>query len=599
MSNALEAASLIMVPSGYENGTLASVKPNDGTGDFTFSRGSNLSATRINEQGYIEKGYENLLTYSNDFSQWTILNATATSGQSGYDGTNDATEISFTAGPARAIGKNGLVTGIVNFSVYLKAGTHNIIQFSTTNAATTYANFNTSASNPVTGNTGGLVVDSSIEDVGNEWYRCSAVLNNSGSGGMWIWVVDSLTSGRASSVSTDGTFFVQDAMLNQGLVAYPYIETTTAPVSGGILENMPRLDWASGAPSLLLEPSRTNLFAHSEYFDVFPWSFSTGAMNLVENNSIISPEGLKNATKIERTATRVYTSFYSALNATLGATYTLSVYMKAGTHDIGLLSFILFGSSGYTASYDLTNGATNSLEGDAISSMESVGDGWWRCVLSGFTPPDSDLSGRAQIGMSYTSAIANWSPQTGGAGLYMYYYGAQLEQDATYPTSYIPTYGVSQTRLKDSGVASNVASLIGQTEGTIFIDGASDFNENISRAMLHIDHSLNDRIEVNLRGDFISSSFRNTLGSFFFVNTPSRGDRFKFAVSYQSGNTKFYLNGSLIDTKTQSLLFGNPLSNVKLNDGISAGSATQSELNKVLLFPTALSDSECIELTTI
>ena len=71
MSNALEAASLIMVPSGYEDGTLASVKPNDGTGDFTFSRGSNLSATRINEQGYIEKGYENLLDPSNDFSVWT------------------------------------------------------------------------------------------------------------------------------------------------------------------------------------------------------------------------------------------------------------------------------------------------------------------------------------------------------------------------------------------------------------------------------------------------------------------------------------------------------------------------------------------------
>ena len=58
--NALEAASLVMIPSGYEDGTLGSLKPIDGSGDFTFSRGSNLSATRVLENGYIEKGYENL-----------------------------------------------------------------------------------------------------------------------------------------------------------------------------------------------------------------------------------------------------------------------------------------------------------------------------------------------------------------------------------------------------------------------------------------------------------------------------------------------------------------------------------------------------------
>ena len=50
------------------------------------------------------------------------------------------------------------------------------------------------------------------------------------------------------------------------MVAYPYVETTTAPVAGGILEDMPRLDYSNGScPSLLLEPSRTNETPHSEY----------------------------------------------------------------------------------------------------------------------------------------------------------------------------------------------------------------------------------------------------------------------------------------------------------------------------------------------
>ena len=57
-------------------------------------------------------------------------------------------------------------------------------------------------------------------------------------------------------------------MLNQGLVAYPYVETTTAPVAGGILEDMPRIDFSGGNQSLLLEPSRTNLITYSEYFGI-------------------------------------------------------------------------------------------------------------------------------------------------------------------------------------------------------------------------------------------------------------------------------------------------------------------------------------------
>ena len=63
--------------------------------------------------------------------------------------------------------------------------------------------------------------------------------------------------------------YIQDAQLEQGLVATDYIETTTAAVYEGITDNLPRLDYSGGAscPSLLLEPSRTNHNSeHSEYF---------------------------------------------------------------------------------------------------------------------------------------------------------------------------------------------------------------------------------------------------------------------------------------------------------------------------------------------
>ena len=60
-----DKSSLIQVPSLYKDGTLVSTIPEDRSGDFTFTRGSNISATRVNANGNIEKGYENLLLQSN------------------------------------------------------------------------------------------------------------------------------------------------------------------------------------------------------------------------------------------------------------------------------------------------------------------------------------------------------------------------------------------------------------------------------------------------------------------------------------------------------------------------------------------------------
>ena len=48
----LDKASLIQIPSGYKSGKLYSIKPDNGDGDFTFSRSS--SATRVNSEGLIE-----------------------------------------------------------------------------------------------------------------------------------------------------------------------------------------------------------------------------------------------------------------------------------------------------------------------------------------------------------------------------------------------------------------------------------------------------------------------------------------------------------------------------------------------------------------
>ena len=50
--NLLDKASILLTPTAYNDGSMLSVKPENGDGDFTFSRGS--AATRVNAQGLVE-----------------------------------------------------------------------------------------------------------------------------------------------------------------------------------------------------------------------------------------------------------------------------------------------------------------------------------------------------------------------------------------------------------------------------------------------------------------------------------------------------------------------------------------------------------------
>ena len=104
-----------------KDGKTYSMKPTDGTGDFTFSRGSNLAATRVGADGLIEKGRENLLVQSNQFdTTWSKQSVSVTSGQSGYDSSSDAwiLESSIIGGYIRQYKST---SGVNSFSIYAKA----------------------------------------------------------------------------------------------------------------------------------------------------------------------------------------------------------------------------------------------------------------------------------------------------------------------------------------------------------------------------------------------------------------------------------------------------------------------------------------------
>jgi len=590
--NALEAASLVMIPSGYEDGTLGSLKPTDGTGDFTFTRGSNISATRVNADGYIEKGYENLLLQSNSFltSPWDSREAVVSSGESGYDNTNDAWLVLDTTGSGihRIAGGSLALSGVNSVSVYAKAYSNSrylgLAGFGLAGADEMPV-FDLENGTIDTPSTSTIFKDANITSVGGGWYRCSMMFVYSGTSALSITLCNSATDNGITGYTYTGTglngFYIQDAMINQGMVAYPYVETTTAPVAGGILEDMPRLDYSNGScPSLLLEPERTNLITHSEYLDGSGWS-DTGIT--LTPNAATSPSGLQNAyLATNNDGNQKY--IIPSVSISDNTDYSYSVFVKKGNDDIYQIKiFNSDFSESLQLAFDFSNPQsptiTDGVTGGSYldSDVKDFGNDWYRIELS-FTSFDTSLNIRNYIGTL-----------NGANNATMYYYGFQLEQ-GSYPTSYIPTYGVSQTRLGDD-VNLNLSNAWDSTGSWTMFFELERMNDDYFNALdiMRFDgtgdlYIKDRRTSVNLV--IIGSAGASTANT----GTINRGDTYKIAVKWDGTTTKAFFNGG-------EILFNNPSSGAY---GFNSIPVNRWHIkHKEVYFPTALSDDKCIELTTI
>ena len=531
-------------------------------GDFTFSRGSNLAATRVDVNGLIEKGRENLLLQSNQFgTTWVKGGTTLTSGQSGYDGTNNAWLLSKGAASYTRITQDIAKTGVHSVSVYAKANTLNkatIYIFAAGDDP--FAIFNLVDGSVVSS---GSIIGSNATSVGNDWWRLSITFNAT---------TQSINFYPDFSESTAGSIFIQSAQLEQGLVATDYIETGTSAAQSGILEDMPRLDYSASCPSLLLEPQRSNLVTQSEYLG--GWSLNTAGISSIQPNNAVSPEGLQNAYKVNFV---VQSDSDLALaqthSITGGSTYTYSIYIKGEGSNIGkdvvVKSKRIGGgdSAGTTTTQTLTNE--------------------WKRIDFATTYAANNINGRLLISSNdATSCLV---------------YGAQAEL-GSYPTSYIPTYGTSQTRSKDNmGTTFSSALTSGGEVSVLFdIDGAYNSDLNSTGDNLAFIFSDDDRIIYNQNANGYHRIEMNVEGRTEFiyrVTSVDRVDRAKICIVVTASTYAMYVNGSLEDsgsfTGTGNWTSADSFSN-SMTDAIAV-----VPMQQLLYFPTALTSSEAIALTTL
>ena len=556
----LDTASLLLTPNAYKEGKLYSVIPSDGSGDFTFTRAT--TATRVNSAGLVELVPYNLVSYSEQFDNayWQKLNGgigsiptvtanTATS----PDGTLTADRIQLSLNG----GTSGSDISYINANVSTTAATFSIYAKSNTTPCTIYFR------------SGSTVTTINIT---TEWQRFE--IYRSGAITVAQFGLRGGSEGGAVNSNT-ADISVWGAQLVEGTNALPYQKTETRL-------NIPRLDYSlGGCPNILLEPQRTNLALQSSSFDnTTTWTNGiggTGVNPIRTANTTISPSGVQDADTIvfDRGAGNTLSDqsiIGQQITIATTGTYYFSVWLKAtASGDIGKQVFIRCGNAAALQAVTLT---ANWVRYETTSSVTAGSNGF-------------QVGSRGTITTSNSVSVDLW--------------GAQLEA-GSYATSYIgPTTTASVTRNQDLCSKTGISSLIGQTEGTLFVDfvyNHNDFNAaeiiSISDATtsnrVYIGNVFDDNLTCNITS---SSSVQFTSATSFALVV---GQRYKAALSYKLNDFVFYVNGSQIATDNSGTV---PLMSRFGFDSGSGASTFYKPTNAAALWKERLTNDQLAQLTTI
>ena len=408
--------------------------------------------------------------------------------------------------------------------------------------------------------------------------------------GNWAVKEDKLLAYNDNS----GLFFNKEFDFSRGSTAtYVGRDGLIASAASGV----PRIDFTNDTKGhLLLEPSRTNQITYSNGFDDSSWQKS--AVNVTANAGI-SPDGTNNAYLIEAQSS---TSQHRVRKTNAPpTTVSASIFAKKGTTDYAYF-FCGGGSKAIQAIFDLSDGSvTDSVGFNATltsASSVSLGNGWYRLQLSGsfVTAPTN------RIGIiPYYQSTINGNPDTGwlGNGESIYIYGA-MEENNSYPTSYIPTTGATSTRNADVCNNSGSAQDFNDSEGVLYAEIAG-LAEDIgaSKNFAISDGTNNNAVKFVFKiagsqiGLILRSNATTTVSMTY--NMPV-SNFFKMAFKYKANDCALWVNGTEVLTDTNATM-PLALSTLQFDRGDGANDFI-GKVRNVQVFTEALTDEQLEKLTS-
>ena len=557
-----------MIPSGYKEDVVYSQIPTNGNGDLSFTRASN--GTRVNSAGLVEVVPWNLAILSEDFTDpaWfkssvtitgnatTSPNGTTTADKIAEDSTND-------------FHITGINTNIVSgqqytLSFYAKASERNFARILAGSPpfASVYAYFDL-----VNGTTTTNATSSAIESIGSSWYRCSMTLtatSTSSGVSMWFGPARNMTDTYSGYQGISGNgIFGWGAQINLGTLK-PYFPTTDRL-------NVPRLTYQNGGggcPSLLLEKQSTNLQLYSEDFRNVAEGGATNTWT--PNDTIIlstnntAPDGTLSATRIRGNGSN--RARQAVIFGTIGAPYSGSIFIRR--------------VSG-TATIELRVGDVSQ-----VSTINPTSD-WQRFTYT--ASPTSTAIRLAVVFSNNTDEFEIW--------------GAQLEA-SSYPTSYIPTTSSSATRVADACSKTGISSLIGQTEGTLFLQFEFNYSDSTTQVLMKANETNDaNSVGIEVQGTTIKGLVNSAGSNIATITGTISTGTIKAALAYKTNDIALYVNGSQIGVDTSgSIAFGGAVDILTIGQFLLFGTSyfqSTRPFSEAVLFKTRLTNAELASLTTI
>ena len=349
---------------------------------------------------------------------------------------------------------------------------------------------------------------------------------------------------------------------------------------------------------LLVEPAATNLCKQSEDITT-TWSPIQATLTA---NDTTAPDGATTADKLNDDSGGGTGSVYVQQVITVSAAtkYTASVFLKADqlafaalqalNYDGGISGQQYFGLSGAGSL-----GTASNLDDSSITAYPN---GWYRCSIT-WTQGASDTSFYFRIYLA--SSISSLTVQLDGTSS-IFVWGAQLETGPI-ATSYIPTTTASVTRVKDDITQTGASSLIGQTEGTLYVEVDWRLASGTQQSLFEVnDGTTSNRINIGQSSDnlfmFIiaDNSVKTTQGE----SASGYSGIQKIALAYAEDDFELYRNGSSISTDTTgSLAALGTLTDIDLGQFVNTLGQANMHIRALALYPTRLSDAEAQALTTL
>jgi hypothetical protein len=260
--------------------------------------------------------------------------------------------------------------------------------------------------------------------------------------------------------------------------------------------------------------------------------------------------------------------------ASNGQTWTNATYIKRVAGDVltGVLGFSLRDSGGGSIA-NVTSNITLSQTLQRFSVTQTIS-----APTTAFIIPLFDFN--VNIGQTYDFTIRIAAPQ--------------MELGA-YATTWVPTTTAAVTRIADAASKTGISSLIGQTEGTVFVDLNLDARASFSYFVIapNVASSIT-YIGIGITHNALQAEVINSGIQVAIVSSNTATGRFKLAFAYKQNDFAFYVNGTLVGTDTSGT--------VPTCSEIGLYNYSQVQMlkyNQAALFKTRLTNAQLAQLTTL